>query len=139
MYYDDIYEVRLSGYLTTDPEVVKPENGVEFAKVSLATNRGWYRNHEYCSSVEYNEVIFNFKPDVKVVLSKLTKGDRIELTGRPKLRKWQGKDGVERVTPTVIAGYQSLRILKAKSSKENAETPEAHNSQGGANGAEAQL
>ena len=127
MYYDDVNEVRLTGNLVKNAEVIKPksqDSQSEFVKVQLATNESWYHDRNLHTHTEYTSVLFNSKSDVKVA-SGLEKGDRIYVAGRLRVREWQDDKGVKHTIPVIVANHQGLRILKKKSvAKAGSEKPE---------------
>ena len=126
MYYNDINEVRLSGYLTADPTFIRStkENGSDFAKIGLAINRSWTHQKKRCSNTLFSEVLLNNKTDMKM-LSHLKKGDRVYVAGKLRINKpWKNNDGVIHVKPVIVANDQTLRVLSSKTDQDIIEASE---------------
>ena len=98
-------EVWLSGRLGADPRVGKTKGGVDFAVVSLATNRS-YRDsttNERKETTEWHRVEV-YGARAKGVADYLRKGSPAEFRGELRTRKWQDREGVDRWTTAVVAG-----------------------------------
>jgi single stranded DNA-binding protein len=127
MYYNDINQVSLSGYLTADPALIERKDGKVFAKVRFASNKSWTHNETRHSSAVFSEIVFNNKADIKMISSHLKKGDRVYVTGSLIMSKpWKNSKGVNCVHPIVVADEQTLRVLRSKAAEENTVCTEAN-------------
>ena len=88
------------GNIGKDVEVTTIPNGSTVSKFSLATSENYKdKSGEWQEKTEWHNIVC-WKD-----LSRLNKGDSIYLEGKITTRKWQDKDGNNRYTTEVVAGY----------------------------------
>lgn len=104
-----VNRVTLIGNVGGDPEVRSTQGGKNVANFSLATTRRWKdsSDREQESTQWHRIVVWAGLADV--VDQYVRKGDKLYIEGRLEYRKWQDKDGNDRVTTEVNA--QELVML----------------------------
>ena len=103
--------VQLIGNLAKAPEVIKNDNGVEFAKCSIATNESVKRGDAWVKEAEWHNLVL-FGRFTKLA-KYLDKGSLIFVEGKLRSNKWKDKNGNEVKSWQVIVS--DLQILSSKS------------------------
>lgn len=107
-------KVSLIGNLGSDPEVRSFQNGEKTADLSVATSETWNDKNtgEKKERTTWHRVSVFGAGLVNVVESYLRKGSKVYIEGSLNNRKWQDKDGNERVTTEIVLrGFGSTLIL----------------------------
>ena len=99
-----VNKVILLGRLGKDPEIRSMQSGKRVANFGLATSKRWKdreTQEQKESTTWHNIVVFN-EGLVGIIEQYVKKGSQIYLEGELQTRKWQDKDGNDRVTTEVI-------------------------------------
>ena len=91
--------INVVGNLTRDPEIKFSDNGVQITKFGLAVTRKPKNGDEQTSF--YNVVSFNSLAEN--VANSLTSGQRVVVTGRLEVRKYDKNDGTEGTAVDIVA------------------------------------
>lgn len=114
-----VNRVILIGNLGRDPEVRRLENGAVVAKFSVATNKNYKdKSGEWQSQTEWHDVVA-WRNLAERAESQLAKGSQVYIEGELTHRTWQDKDGNNRKTTEVVAGY--FRALNRRDSNDSGE------------------
>jgi single-strand DNA-binding protein len=112
-----VNRVILIGNLGRDPEVRRLENGAVVAKFSVATNKNYKdKTGEWQSQTEWHDVVA-WRNLAERAESQLTKGSQVYIEGELTHRTWQDKDGNNRKTTEVVAGY--FRAINRRDSNDS--------------------
>lgn len=129
--------VTIEGNLTADPEHDTSENGIEYARLTIAVNDR--RLNEQTGKWEDSSTIFHravvFNDQARHVVDSLHKGDSVLVTGEIKFGSYTDKDDQVRESRDIVADTvaASLRFAtvnitrapKASGPNANAEGPAA--------------
>lgn len=106
--------VSMIGNLTRDPELKWTASGVAVASFTVAASE---RKRTDSGEWVDGDVVFldvsAWRQLGENVAESLAKGDRVSVTGRLKSRKYEAKDGSERVAWSVDADDVSLSLARA--------------------------
>jgi single-strand DNA-binding protein len=110
-----INKVILIGNLGADPEIRATASGESICNLRLATTDKWKdkTTGEVRETTEWHRVVL-YRRVAEIAGEYLKKGSSVYVEGRLRTRKWQDKDGNERVT-TEIEGKE-LKMLGGKPS-----------------------
>lgn len=99
-----VNKVIIIGNLGRDPEVRYMPSGSAVANVSIATTESWKdkQTGEQQDHTEWHRVVF-FNRLAEIVGEYLRKGAKVYVEGGLRTRKWQDKNGQERLTTEIIA------------------------------------
>lgn len=99
----------LIGRISADPELRFTGSNVPFCGLSLATNEDYKdKNGDKVEKTEWHNLVF-FDGLAKVVAQYLKKGSKIYVEGKLQTRKWQDKEGKDRLTTEVVV--QEMEML----------------------------
>ena len=117
-----VNKVILLGRLGKDPEIRSMQSGKRVANFGLATSKRWKdreTQEQKESTTWHNVVVFN-EGLVGIIEQYVKKGSQIYIEGELQTRKWQDKDGNDRVTTEVILQpYNSnLTLLGGKNNSQ---------------------
>lgn len=129
--------VTIEGNLTADPEHDTSENGVEYARLTVAVNDRRLNEQtgkwEDAGTVFHRAVVFN--DQARHVVDSLRKGDSVLVAGDLRFGSYKDKEGAERESRDIVADTvaASLRFAtvsierapKASGPNANAEGPVA--------------
>jgi single-strand DNA-binding protein len=107
--------VSLMGRLTRDPELRHTQSGSKVATFTLACNRDFSSNGQ--SEADFIDIVA-WKKTAEFVEKYFQKGRQVAVEGRLQSRKWQDKDGNNRVAIEIVA-----RQVHFAESKNKGETP----------------
>ena len=116
-----INKVVLIGWLGKDPEVRSLENGVMFARITVATNDA-YKDKEgnKQEQTEWHDVV-GWRDLANRMEKYLKKGSLVYIEGKLTHRKWEDKDGNTRKTTEVLAN--NIRLLEKRESSGGSYNP----------------
>lgn len=110
-----VNRVILLGNLGIDPEVRTLESGTKVARVSLATTESYKdRNGERRDITEWHSVTF-WRGLAEVVERYLNKGDQIYVEGKIRSRKYQDKEGNDRMSFDIVADNMTMLSKRSDS------------------------
>ena len=99
-----VNKVILLGRLGKDPEIRSMQSGKKVANFGIATSKRW-KDRETQEQKEtttwHNIVVFN-EGLVGIIEQYVKKGSQIYVEGELQTRKWQDKDGNDRLTTEVV-------------------------------------
>lgn len=106
--------VTLIGNLGRDPQVRHTQDGLAIANISLATTVSWKdkKSGERRDDTEWHRAVL-YGRTAEIAAEYLKKGSPIYIEGRLRTRKWQDKEGYERITTEVIA--EQMQMLGGRS------------------------
>lgn len=105
-----INKVTLIGYLGSDPEVRTLENGIQVARISLATSESWKdAAGEWQQESQWHNVVA-WRDLAAKSEKQLKKGKLVYVEGKLSTRKYTGSDGVERWATDIVAA--NIRLLE---------------------------
>lgn len=89
--------IILIGNVGQDPDIKRFDNGGMVAKFSLATSET-YKNRagEKVTETDWHNIVVNSPARAEVVEKYVKKGDKLNIVGTVKYRKYTAKDGTER-------------------------------------------
>lgn len=87
--------IAIKGRLVRDPEVRKTPNGVSVCTITVAVDRAYSGGGE--KQTDFFDCVF-WRQGAEFVSKYFTKGKEIIVTGEMQSRKWQDKDGNNRVS-----------------------------------------
>jgi single-strand DNA-binding protein len=110
-----VNKVILIGNLGADPEIRATATGESICNLRLATTEKWKDKStgEARETTEWHRVVL-YRRLAEIAGEYLRKGSSVYIEGRLRTRKWQDKEGKERVT-TEIEGNE-LKMLGSKPS-----------------------
>lgn len=91
----------LMGRLTRDPELRTTPNGVSVASFTLAVDRNYARQGEQ-KQTDFLDIVC-WRQTAEFVSKYFTKGQQVAVTGSIQTRKWQDKNGQNRVSVEIVA------------------------------------
>ena len=94
----------LLGNLGRDPEIRSMQSGAKMASFSIATSKRWKdRNtQEQKEKTSWHNIVVFGDGLVDIVEKYVKKGSKIYVEGELQTRKWQDKDGNDRLTTEVV-------------------------------------
>lgn len=121
-----VNKVILLGNAGKDPDIRNLEGGITVASFPLATTEHFRDKNsgEKREQTEWHNIVMWRALAESVEKSELKKGDRIYLEGKIKTRKWNDKDGNQRITVEVVADTFTIINRKKASVTEGAESEE---------------
>ncbi len=99
-----VNKVILLGRLGKDPEIRSMQNGKKVANFGIATSKRWKdrdTQEQKESTTWHNIVVFN-EGLVGIIEQYVKKGSQIYIEGELQTRKWQDKEGNDRLTTEVV-------------------------------------
>ena len=99
-----VNKVILLGRLGKDPEIRSMQSGKKVANFGIATSKRWKdreTQEQKESTTWHNIVVFN-EGLVGIIEQYVKKGSQIYIEGELQTRKWQDKDGNDRLTTEVV-------------------------------------
>lgn len=125
-----VNKVILVGNLGADPEVRYMPNGDALANIRLATTESWKdkATGEKKELTEWHRVVFRSKL-AEIVGQYLKKGSAVYIEGRIRTRKWQDKEGNERLTTEIEA--REMQMLGGRGQAAEGGAAPSHNDYGG--------
>lgn len=105
-------KVFLIGNLTRDPELKETPSGVSVCRFSVAVNRGYGDDQttDFFNVTAWRGLAENIARFCK-------KGSKVGVSGDLQLRRYEGNDGVERLSVDVVA--QEIEFLTPKEKKQD--------------------
>ena len=103
-----VNKVILVGRLGRDPEARYMPNGEAVTNFSIATDEQWRdRNGERQTRTEWHNVTLYGKLG-EIANQYLRKGSQVFIEGRIQSRKYNGKDGIERIAYDIIGSEMNM-------------------------------
>ena len=123
-----VNKVILLGRLGKDPEIRSMQSGKKVANFGIATSKRWKdreTQEQKESTTWHNIVVFN-EGLVGIIEQYVKKGSQIYIEGELQTRKWQDKDGNDRLTTEVVLQpYNSnLTLLGGRNSQMSSDNSE---------------
>lgn len=100
--------VLIVGHLTRDAEVAFAQSGTAYAKFSVYTKESIKKNGQWEKETTFHDCVCFGKP--AEWLGNAHKGQLVVLTGRIQKRKWQDKEGNNRISVEIIC--DSVQVMK---------------------------
>jgi len=121
-----INKAILLGRLGNEPETKSFPDGGMVTNVSVATDNSWRDKStgEMKSVTTWHRVVFRNKL-AEIVINNLTKGSLVYVEGRTDHRKWQDKNGEDKLSVEVVAS--ELRMLGKKDEQQKPKGQPASN------------
>lgn len=118
-----INKVMLLGNLGRDPEIKTLEGGVMVASFPLATTESYKdkNSDEKKEQTEWHNIVMWRNTAESAQKSELRKGDRVFIEGKIRTRKWEDREGQQRITMEIIA--HSFTIISRKKVATESEAP----------------
>jgi single-strand DNA-binding protein len=117
-----INKAILVGNLGKDPEVKTLENGTKVATFSVATSESYKdKNDTWQTLTEWHNVVA--WRGLAERAEKLSKGVMVYIEGKITHRKYNDKDGVERMTTEIVANTIVSTVKSEKSSSNDSPPP----------------
>lgn len=95
-------KVILGGRLTADPELKQTQNGTPVCSFTVAVNRRYQSKNAEAQQTDFINVV-TWRQTAELVSRYFRKGSSICVTGSIQTRKYQDKDGNNRVSTEVVA------------------------------------
>lgn len=111
-----INQATILGRLGKDPEVRSTKSGMTVATLSVATDYTSGKGDSRETVTEWHNVVC-FDKTAEYIGEALHKGDPVFVQGRIQTRKWQDKNGNDRLTTEIIASVATSPIAKADSER----------------------
>jgi single-strand DNA-binding protein len=116
-----INKAILVGNIGKDPEVKTLENGTKVATFSLATSESYKdKNDAWQTLTEWHNIVA--WRNLADRAEKLTKGTMVYIEGKITHRKYNDKDGVERMITDIVAST-IVSTVKSSSSSSSSDAP----------------
>lgn len=93
-------KVILMGRLTRDPEIRYTQNNTPVASYSIAVDRNYSKDQD--RQTDFIDIV-SWNKSAEFVSKWFKKGSLIVVVGRLQVRKWQDKDGNNRISYEVIS------------------------------------
>lgn len=93
-------KVILMGRLTRDPEIRYTQNNTPVASYSIAVDRNYSKDQD--KQTDFIDIV-SWNKSAEFVSKWFKKGSLIVVVGRLQVRKWQDKDGNNRISYEVIS------------------------------------
>ena len=113
--------VTVSGNLVADPELRYTNNGATICGMRIAVNRRWMKNGEWEEETSYFDITA-WAQLAENCAESLTKGMRVNVSGRLEEQRWEDKDSGEPRRKVVIIADEvapSLRWATASLTKQS--------------------
>jgi single-strand DNA-binding protein len=113
--------VNVSGNLVADPEIRYTNNGATICGMRVAVNRRWNKNGEWEEETSYFDITA-WAQLAENCASSLTKGMRVNVSGRLEEQRWEDKETNEPRRKVVIIADEvspSLRWATANVNKQS--------------------
>jgi len=119
-------EVRLLGRLGKDPDIRSMQSGDEVCNLSVATSEGWKDKNtgEWKNETEWHKVSV-FNQHLITRCKKLSKGDRVCLTGQLKTRTWEQNGEKKYSTEIVLKPFRGDIFTIEKESSPQSQSNQA--------------
>ena len=117
-----INRVTLVGRLGKNPEIRYFENGVVFAKFSLATSDYYQKEGEWVETTEWHNIVL-WRELAQRAEKNLKSGYLVFVEGKLTYRKWRDAEGREREIAEIVA--DKYRIMSKTETQNNPETAPA--------------
>lgn len=111
-----INQATILGRLGKDPEVRSTKSGMTVATFSVATDYASGKGESRETVTEWHNVVC-FDKTAEYIAEALHKGDPVFVQGRIQTRKWQDKNGNDRLTTEIIASVATSPVAKADSKR----------------------
>lgn len=111
--------IAIHGRLTRDPEMRQTQSGVSVCNFTVAVDRSFARQGEDRQTDFFDVVVWRGLADM--VGKYFTRGKEIVVTGEMQSRKWQDKDGNNRVSWEIQAN--SVDFCGSKGGASQVESP----------------
>ena len=108
-------KVIIGGRLTADPELKQTQSGVSVCSFTVAVNRRFQSKSADAQQTDFINVVA-WRQGAELVSRYFRKGSSICVTGSIQTRKYQDKDGNNRVSTEVVADEISFVDSKGESS-----------------------
>jgi single-strand DNA-binding protein len=108
-------KVIIGGRLTADPELKQTQSGVSVCSFTVAVNRRFQSKTADAQQTDFINVVA-WRQGAELVSRYFRKGSSICVTGSIQTRKYQDKDGNNRVSTEVVADEISFVDSKGESS-----------------------
>lgn len=121
-----VNKIILLGNVGKDPDIRHLEGGIMVASFPLATTESFKDKStgEKREQTEWHNIVMWRNVAEYVEKSELKKGDRLYLEGKIRTRRWQHKDGNQRITVEVVADTFTIINRKKATVTEGAESEE---------------
>lgn len=121
----------LLGHCGKDPDIRHLDGGITVASFPLATSEIFKDKNtgEKREQTEWHNIVMWRTIAESCEKSELKKGDRLYLEGKLKTRKWQDKDGNQRITVEVVADTFTIINRKKVAVVEGAEAEDSEKEQ----------
>lgn len=101
-------KVILIGNLGRDPELKYLANGDAVCNFSIATSESWKdKNGERNEKTEWHNITL-FRKQAEAAAQYLKKGNSVYIEGKISTRKWQDKDGKDRISFDIIGSQMTM-------------------------------
>ncbi|TGL60709.1 single-stranded DNA-binding protein [Leptospira sarikeiensis] len=109
----------LDGYLTSDPELKKTQNGKSVTNFTVAVNHNYKRSDGEESEVSYMDIEV-WEKLAEVCSEYLKKGKKVTIVGQLKQDRWKNQEGHSRSKVKVIADEVRFDSFGERKEKEAA-------------------
>lgn len=113
-----VNKVILIGNVGKDPDIHSTQDGIEIARLSVATSESWKDRNtgERREKTEWHRVVIFNEGLVNVAKNYLRKGSKVYIEGTLQTRKWIDRSGQEKYsTEVVLQGFNGvLTMLDSK-------------------------
>jgi single-strand DNA-binding protein len=110
---NDIATVTLTGRLGSDPDMKYTQDGLAITNVSLGNGKSRRVDNEWVENTSWYRLTA-FGKLGETLGTKFVKGDPVVIVGEQEIRKFTGKDGVERTNVEVIVNSVKYAAPPAK-------------------------
>jgi len=99
-----VNKVILVGNVGRDPEIKEAKNGERYAIVSLATSESWKDKvtGEWKDKTEWHRIMVLNDRIAEFIGKYVGKASRVYIEGKIQYRKWQDKEGNEKISTEII-------------------------------------
>lgn len=102
-------KINILGNVGEEPKITELEGGKICANLSVATSETWKnKNNEKVIETEWHKVTF-YDPVASIIKKYVSKGDKIDVEGKIKSRRFTNKEGQE-VTYQYILGKEIVML-----------------------------
>lgn len=116
----DMNRIQIMGNLGKAPEIRTTTNGKDVMSFSVATRESWKdkQTNEWQERTEWHRIVIFNEHLIQRAGNYLTKGSRVYVEGKLKVREWEDKEGNKRITPEIVlSGFEGTVIPLAKADK----------------------
>ena len=122
-----VNRVILIGNVGNDPEIKYVNDDNPVARISLTTSESYKKKSgEKTTETQWHTVLL-WRGLAKVVEKWVKKGDKLYIEGKVTYKKWQDKEGNNRISTEIIASNMTMLGGKKETTPEN--KPESKQSQ----------